>query len=75
MRKVRIKVLRDHLSKELKDLPLAITSDGEVVATILSLEQHNKLVNDYRQKVATMEEGGINATEQRGSQGVYEAQA
>ena len=53
MRKVNIKRLRDNLSKELKDLPLSATSDGQVVATILTLEQYNKLVKGYGQKVAT----------------------
>jgi len=53
MRKVAIKKLRDSLSRELKDLPLAITSDGQVVATICSLEQWNKLVRMSNHEVAT----------------------
>lgn len=48
MRRVNIKALRDKLSKELKDLPIAVTSDGQVVATILTLTQYNQLVKGYK---------------------------
>ena len=48
MRKVNIKTLKDNLSKELKDLPVAVTSDGQVVATILKIDDYNKLVRSYK---------------------------
>ena len=48
MRRVSIKKLRDNLSKELKDLPIAITSDSQVVATILKPDIYNRLVGEYK---------------------------
>ena len=48
MRKIGIRQLRDNLSKELKDLPLAIASDGQVVATILSIEGYKRLLEGYK---------------------------
>ena len=48
MRKVSIRRLRDNLSKELKELPIAIASDGQIVATILSIEGYQHLLKGYR---------------------------
>ena len=48
MRKVSIRQLRDNLSKELKELPIAIASDGQIVATILSIEGYQHLLKGYR---------------------------
>ena len=53
MRKIGIKQLKNHLSKELKDLPITVTSDGQAVATICSVAQWNKLIRGYHHEVAT----------------------
>ena len=47
MRKVSIRQLRDNLSKELKNLPLCVASDGQIVATILSAEGYKHLLAGY----------------------------
>jgi len=48
MRKISIKQFQGNLCKELKDLPLALTSDGQVVVTILAISQYNQLVKGYK---------------------------
>lgn len=48
MRKVSIKQFQRTLCSELKELPLALTSDGQVVVTILSVTQYNQLVKGYK---------------------------
>ena len=48
MRGVTVRHLRDNLSKELKILPIAVIRDGQLVATILSVESYRRLLEGYR---------------------------
>jgi len=48
MRRISIKQFQRNLCSELKELPLALTSDGQVVVTILSVKQYNQLVKGYK---------------------------
>ena len=50
MKSFGIGEIRRYINKEFtrSALPVSITSDGEVVAVILSVGQYNKLVKDYQ---------------------------
>ncbi len=47
MKALGIRTLRANLATVLKDLPVSVTSDGESVAVILSLNDYQRLVTQY----------------------------